>query len=751
MKNLDAARILIVDDQVQALHGMSRIMRGAGYETLEASNGADCLKLAADQKPDLILLDVVLPDIDGLEVCRRIKSDPGTADISVVLLSSIHVESDIQAEGLERGADGYIARPIPNRELLARVKSILRLKYAESRLSDSENRYQAIFNNAAVGIDLVNAEGRFLQVNSALQDMLGYTEEELKTFSIIDVTFPDDRHISNEKFAELKKGAINSYRLEKRYIRKDGSLLWADISISAIKDSGGRHAATIGVISDITERKLAEEALRLSESQKTAILDGITTNIFFVNDKLEILWANKNAAESVGRSPEEMIGATCHALWADPKRPCENCPTLKAFQTKKSEEAVMTTPDGRICDERGEPVFDDRGNLMGVVGITHDITEYQRLTAQEKQLITAIEQAAEAVIITDHEGTIQYVNHAQEILSRYSVEELVGQTPNVLNSDFHDVDFYKQLWDTIGVGKVWSGHFVNRKKEGTRYHEDATISPIYDKSGNLTNFVVVQHDITKQFELQEQLFQAQKMEAIGTLTGGFAHDFNNKLQVIAGYVELTLFDKDLPETLKANMGTIKQTVDSCVELIKEMLVFSRKTSVKFELLNLNNLVTQLRSMLVPVMPKMIDIDLVLAGNLWPINAAPNQIDQILMNLSVNARDAMPDGGKLIIQTENTILDEEFCRSSPNTKPGRYVLLSVTDTGSGMDEQTVRRIFEPFFTTKAKDKGTGLGLAVVYGIVERHRGRIICDSSPSVGTAFKIYFPAIEDVAEEIYF
>lgn len=470
MKNLDAARILIVDDQVHALHGMSRIMRGAGYETLDASNGADCLKLAADQKPDLILLDVVLPDIDGLEVCRRIKSDSETTDISVVLLSSIYVESDIQAEGLERGADGYIARPIPNRELLARVKSILRLKYAESRLSDSENRYQAIFNNAAVGIDLVNAEGDFLQVNSALQDMLGYTEEELKTFSIIDVTFPDDRHISNEKFAELKKGAINSYRLEKRYIRKDGSLLWADISISAIKDSGGRHAATIGVISDITERKLAEEALRLSESQKTAILDGITTNIFFVNDKLEILWANKNAAESVGRSPEKMIGSTCHALWADPNRPCENCPTLKAFQTKKSEKAVMTTLDGRICDERGEPVFDDRGNLMGVVGITHDITEYERLTAQEKQLITAIEQAAEAVIIADHEGIIQYVNHAQEILSGYSVEELVGQTPNVLNSDFHDVDFYKQLWDTIGVGKVWSGHFVNRKKEGTRYH-----------------------------------------------------------------------------------------------------------------------------------------------------------------------------------------------------------------------------------------------------------------------------------------
>ena len=365
-------------------------------------------------------------------------------------------------------------------------------------------------------------------------------------------------------------------------------------------------------------------------------------------------------------------------------------------------------------------------------------------------LIRAIESASEAIIITDTTGIIQFVNHTQETLSGYSSAELVGQTPNVLKSDFHDGNFYKQPWETITAGKVWSGRFINKKKDGTKYQEDATISPVYDKSGILANFVVVERDVTKQLELQEQLLQAQKMEAIGTLAGGFAHDFNNKLQVIAGYVEMILFNKELPETLKHDLGIIRQTVDSGAELIKGMMVFSRKTPIELQSIELNKLVSQTRSMLTRSIPKMIVIDLLLADDIWPINAAPNQIDQILMNLAVNARDAMPNGGKLTIKTQNVTLDEEYCRLNPLAKPGRYALITVSDTGTGMSQETASHIFEPFFTTKESGKGTGLGLAVVYGIVEQHGGRIICDSEPSVGTTFRIYFPAIEEVPQEQY-
>jgi CheY-like chemotaxis protein len=240
------------------------------------------------------------------------------------------------------------------------------------------------------------------------------------------------------------------------------------------------------------------------------------------------------------------------------------------------------------------------------------------------------------------------------------------------------------------------------------------------------------------------------MEAIGTLAGGFAHDFNNKLQVIAGYVELMLFNKDLPENYKHDMGIIKQAVDSSAELIKGMMVFSRKTPIELQPIALNKLVEQTRSMLNRSIPKTIEIDLLLADDLWTIKAAPNQIDQILMNLAVNASDAMQDGGSLTIETKNIVLDQEYFSFHTIVRPGRYVLIEVSDTGTGMDKETASHIFEPFFTTKGPGKGTGLGLSVVYGIVEQHGGIIICDSKPSKGTTFRIYFPAIEEVYEEQY-
>ena len=234
------------------------------------------------------------------------------------------------------------------------------------------------------------------------------------------------------------------------------------------------------------------------------------------------------------------------------------------------------------------------------------------------------------------------------------------------------------------------------------------------------------------------------MEDIGTLAGGFAHDFNNKLAVIGGYVDLILFNKDLPEKVKSNLGIIKQAVDSSAELIKGMMVFSRKTSAKDEPLNLNKIVEQTKSLLGRSISKMIEIDLLLADDLWTISGSQNQIEQILMNLVVNARDVMPDGGRLCIETRNITLDEQYSRFHLGPKPGRYVLFSVADTGTGMAPETVHRIFEPFFTTKEQGKGTGLGLSIVYGIVEEHGGRILCYSEPTVGTTFKIYFPAIEE-------
>jgi len=378
------------------------------------------------------------------------------------------------------------------------------------------------------------------------------------------------------------------------------------------------------------------------------------------------------------------------------------------------------------------------------------IADRQNAEALRMRLVTAIEQAAEGVAITDARGTIQYVNPAYEKITGYDSKELVGQTPAVLKSGEHDQAFYQRLWETITRGEVWAGRLVNKRKDGRLYHEDATISPVRDSSGKIVNLVAVTRDITENLELSRQLQQAQKMEAVGTLAGGVAHDFNNILQVALGYSDLMLGDEELPQHYRTDLKKINESAKRGADLVKRLLTFSRKTEMKPQPLNLNRRISELRKMLERTIPRMINIKLLLGENLATINADPTQTDQVLMNLAVNARDAMPDGGTLIFETADIVLDEEYARTHLDTRPGRYVLLMVTDTGSGMDKDTLEHIFEPFYTTKGVGEGTGLGLAMVHGIVKHHGGYIRCYSEPGEGTTFKIWFPALisDDDKEE---
>ncbi|MGO9738361.1 MAG: PAS domain S-box protein [Desulfomonilaceae bacterium] len=406
----------------------------------------------------------------------------------------------------------------------------------------------------------------------------------------------------------------------------------------------------------------------------------------------------------------------------------------------KSGALIITSFDGKIGR-------DGEGKFLQTHCVLQDITERRRSEEAQKRLATAVEQAAEGVMITDAAGVIQYVNPALENITGYDRLELIGNNPRVFKSGEHDESFYKQLWDTVTAGKTWSGRITNKKKDGSLYYEDTTISPVRDSNGMIVSFVGLKRDITEHLKLSSQLFQAQKMEAIGRLAGGIAHDFNNLLQVVIGYSDLILADETLSRRHREDLEKMYRAATSGAQLVRGILLFSRKTPARLQPVNLNKIVEQFRSLLAHTIPKMIEIELLVADDLNVINGDSTQIEQILMNLAINARDAMPDGGRLAIETQNILLDEEYCRIHLGTKPGRYALLSVTDTGTGMDPEIASRIFEPFFTTKEQGKGTGLGLAVVYGIVEQHGGVITCYSELSVGTTFKIYFPVIEEVPD----
>jgi PAS domain S-box-containing protein len=368
------------------------------------------------------------------------------------------------------------------------------------------------------------------------------------------------------------------------------------------------------------------------------------------------------------------------------------------------------------------------------------ITERKRTEAARQLLASAIEQAAEMIVITDPLGSIQYVNPAFESVTGYAKEEVLGRNPRILKSGEHGQSFYEELWRTVTRGRTWEGHFVNKKKDGTRYTEDVTISPVVDAAGRIVNYVAVKHDSTHERHLEDQLRQAQKMESVGRLAGGVAHDFNNMLQVISSYVELSLAHVDSGHVLYKNLQQIQKAAQRSTELTGQLLAFARKQTVSPKVLDVNDAVAGMLKMLRRLIGEDVDLAWMPGHAAGKIRIDPSQLDQILANLAVNARDAIAGVGKLTIGTDTVVIDEAYCADHPGHIPGTFILLTVSDDGSGMSKEILSHVFEPFFTTKRVGEGTGLGLATVYGIVSQNNGFINVYSEPGQGTTFKIYLP-----------
>lgn len=361
---------------------------------------------------------------------------------------------------------------------------------------------------------------------------------------------------------------------------------------------------------------------------------------------------------------------------------------------------------------------------------------------ERKILNAALEQAAECVIITDTEGVIIYVNSAFEKVTGYSMSEVIGKTPNILKSNEQSPSLYKDLWKTITDKKIWIGRFVNKCKDGSCYTETATISPVLDENNNIINYIGVKRDITEELKLEKQYHQSQKMESVGLLAGGVAHDFNNILTAIIGYAELSKLKIANDSPVQYMLDTILSSSDRATGLIRQLLAFSRKELRAPTLLSLDKIVIDMDKMLEQIIGKQIEIKTIYPPELWNVKIDQSQAESIIVNLAVNARDAMAAGGLLTIKLANKKIDSNLCESYIKAQPGDYVCLSVTDTGSGMSNIVKERLFEPFFTTKASGKGTGLGLAAVFGIVTHNKGALCLHTKEGVGTTFEIYLPRV---------
>jgi two-component system cell cycle sensor histidine kinase/response regulator CckA len=493
----------------------------------------------------------------------------------------------------------------------------------------------------------------------------------------------------------------------------------------------------------LLEKERTAEALQDSEKRYRRLFESAKDGILILDaDTGQVVDVNPFLIQLLGYSYDSLYGKHIWELgvFKDIAASKDAFKTLQDNEYIRYDDLPLETLDGKpIAVEFVSNVYLVDHSKVIQCNI-RDITARKWAEVERKRLMAAIEQAEEAIVMTDAQGIIQFVNPAFERTTGYSRKEAVGQNPRILKSGEQDKLFYRNLWETILGGRTWAGRMVNKRKDGTLYTEETTISPVRDASGQIVNYVAVKRDITEHLRLAAQFQQSQKMEAVGLLAGGVAHDYNNMLNVILGYTELALNKVDPAQPLHADLEEIYKAAIRSTDITRQLLAFARKQTIIPVVLDLNQNVESMLKMLRRLIGEGINLAWLPEVGLYPVNMDPVQVGQILANLCVNARDAIADVGKVTIETGNAVFDETYCAQHAGFVAGEYVLLAVSDDGCGMDKETLDQIFKPFFTSKGVGQGTGLGLSTVYGIVKQNNGFINVYSETGKGTTFRIYLP-----------
>ena len=629
-------------------------------------------------------------------------------------------------------------------------EDITERKRGEEALRLAENKYRSIFENTIEGIFQSTPEGRYLSVNPALARIHGFESPEEMMSSITDIGH--QLYVDSNQRAEFKRllevrGLVKDLEIQTR--RKDGTRISTSVNARTLRDASGAVMCYEGTVEDITERKRAEEALKT----QAQVLQNMVEGVCVTEEGTHITFTNPRFNAMFGYEPGELIGEHASIL--------HHCSAEESAQLHDEIAHRLQTGslwEGECLNTKKDGthfVTSARISRMEISGkdcwisVQEDITERKRAEEERLKLFRAVEQSPDSVVVTDTQGNIEYVNPKFTQITGYSSAEALGQNPRILKSGELSPEKYQELWKTITSGHDWRGEFHNKKKNGELYWEYATISPIKNAQGDITHFLAIKEDLSVRKSLEEQLRQSQKMDAIGRLAGGVAHDFNNLLTAILGYSEMMETKLKANDPLCSSVREIRNAGERAATLVRQLLAFSRKQMLQTKVLNLNQVVGELDKMLRRLIGEDIDLVTLLDPKVGQIRADVGQIEQVVVNLAVNSRDAMPKGGKLTIETANVELDENYAGTHVDVEPGPYVMLSVSDTGCGIDPAIRLRIFEPFFTTKETGKGTGLGLSTVYGIVNQSGGSISVYSEPGEGTTFKIYLPRVDEPIEPV--
>ncbi len=678
------------------------------------------------------------------------------------------------------------------RRIVVVSTDITEQKRSQEALLRQEAEFRAMFDVASIGMAQADpATGQWRRVNQRMCEITGFSVDEMLRMRISDVTHPEDREVDGEMFREVIEGRKTHYRREKRYVRKDHSVIWVNVNMTVIRDAQGLPLRTMATIEDIQERKRAERRA-VRDAERTRFLLELHQRAAQMSDPQLYDYVLSKAMQwtesSIGffHRMEEAGGSIQFTLWKDPT--CRE--SLEAAQglaprpggSLWSECTLDRRPvvDNEPCSVAGRvevpagcrrlnrllalPVVED-DRVLFILGVANKDEDYAETdvgqiqvvanelhkmlvqrAAQERlrKLSGAVEQSPVSVVITDTAGAIEYVNPMFTRTTGFTLDEVRGRNPRVLSSGEKPPEDYADLWRTIQEGKVWQGEFHNRKKNGELYWETASISPIRDSTGRITHFVAVKEDVTKLRQLEAQYRQAQKLEAVGQLAGGVAHDFNNILAGFMMQLQLMQGNQALDEETQNSLDELQREAMRAVGLTRQLLMFSRRSVLVVTPLDLNEVVANLLKMLSRLIGENIDLTFTGKSGLSKVEADVGLLEQVLMNLVVNARDALPGGGRITMETQQFHFGRDEAVSDPLRREGHFVCLTVTDTGCGMDEDTQKHIFEPFFTTKEAGKGTGLGLATVHGIVAQHQGWVEVESAVGVGSTFRVLLPALAE-------
>jgi two-component system, cell cycle sensor histidine kinase and response regulator CckA len=663
--------------------------------------------------------------------------------------------------------------PIDPKDLSAGVTftalDITQHKKAEDALKASELKYRLLADNVKDVIWTMDMGQNFTYCSPSIQKLRGYTPEETLQIPLENSLTPESYEkavqVMAEEIGREGKPGVSPDRyqiLELENIRKDGSTVWCEVTISFLRNENGLATGMIGITHDITERRKQEEDFRKSERKFRLLADHTYDWEYWVNKDGDYVYISPACERITGYRPEEIISDP--QLVSKMVKPDYAKKVSHHYQEENNKDTPVFSMEFPIIAKNGEevwlkhtcnPVYDELGKYAGRRGNNRDITEQKRAADELRSAFRLYED----IIASSPVGITIYDDVGDCISANEMAAEVIGATKaQLLQQNYHQLDSWKKsglydiALDTM-QSKMKNRHEIKVKSTfGNLCILDIHLVPI--DIGETAHLLLIFDDISERRNLEDQYHHAQKMESIGRLAGGVAHDFNNALSVIKGFTEMALDDTDPKGQLHEDLNEIHMAANRAADITRQLLAFARKQTIAPTILDLNENVESILKMLRRLIGEDIDFAWLPGANLWSVKMDSTQIDQILANLCVNARDAIEGVGKVTIESENATLTNDYCIDHTGFVPGEFVKLSVSDNGCGMNKEVLDNIFEPFFTTKDVGKGTGLGLATVYGIVKQNNGFINVYSEPDIGTTIKIYLPthgikAVEDHKEKI--